>query len=136
MLALAVIPAVWHVVDFEEDIDPEFPKVVRPTFNVVPPAAYRLAEPGDTLDRIQLYLAAASVVLASGGVILTRGDGLWPAALALSVAGLWYKAQPRARPSERLARPSVGGRCPTTTPLLLRAAASWPPRSDSPVSSP
>src|SRR6266550_2706582 len=51
VLALTAIPAVWHVVDFEEDLDPEFPKVVRPTFSVVPPSAYRLAEPGDTLDR-------------------------------------------------------------------------------------
>ena len=27
---LLLIPAVWHVVDFEEDIDPEFPRVERP----------------------------------------------------------------------------------------------------------
>ena len=33
VLVLAVIPAVWHVVDFEEDVDPEFPQVVRPTFS-------------------------------------------------------------------------------------------------------
>ena len=30
VLALTVIPAVWHVVDFDEDIDPEFPTVIRP----------------------------------------------------------------------------------------------------------
>src|SRR5262249_34293729 len=77
VLALTVIPAIWHVVDFEEDVDPEFPQVVRPTFSVVPPAAYRLAEPGDTLDRVALYLASASLVLAAYGLVLTRGGGLW-----------------------------------------------------------
>ena len=48
VLALATLPAVWYVVDFESDIDPEFPRVVRPTFNAYPPPAYRFAEPGDT----------------------------------------------------------------------------------------
>jgi hypothetical protein len=94
ILTLAVIPAVWHVVDFEEDVDPEYPKVVRPTFNRVPPAAYRLAEPGDTLDRVLLYLAAAGVVVAAGGLIFDRGRGLWPVALALGLASLWYSATP------------------------------------------
>ena len=68
VLALTVIPAVWHVLDFDEDIDPEFPQVERPWFSVVPPAAYRLAEPGDTLDRVELYFAATSVILAAGGL--------------------------------------------------------------------
>ena len=88
-----VIPAVWHVVDFEEDVDPEFPTVNRPTFSRVPPSAYRLAEPGDTLDRIMIYTTAAGVVLARG-LQLSRGGGLWPAALAMSLAGLWYSATP------------------------------------------
>ncbi len=70
-----VVPAVWHVLDFDEDIDPEFPTVERPWFSVVPPAAYRLAEPGDTLDRIEIYLAAASVMLAAGGLAVDRGRG-------------------------------------------------------------
>ena len=30
VLGLTVIPAVWHVVDFDEDIDVEFPAVARP----------------------------------------------------------------------------------------------------------
>ena len=64
-----MIPAVWHVVDFEEDVDPEFPTVVRPTFSRVPPSAYRLAEPGDTLDRIMIYMSAAGVVLAAAGLL-------------------------------------------------------------------
>ncbi|HZW31010.1 MAG TPA: protein tyrosine phosphatase, partial [Isosphaeraceae bacterium] len=94
VLVLAVIPAVWHVVDFEEDVDPEFPKVERPTFSAVPPSAYRLAEPGDTLDRVELYLASASLMLAAGGLVLGRGGGLWPAAMALALAGYWYSATP------------------------------------------
>jgi hypothetical protein len=94
VLAVLLIPAVWHVVDFEEDVDPEFPKVERPTFSRVPPAAYRLAEPGDTLDRIELYLAAAGVVLAAGGLAGCRERGLWPAGLAIALAGLWYSATP------------------------------------------
>ncbi len=94
VLALTVIPAVWHVLDFDEDIDPEFPQVERPWFSVAPPAAYRLAEPGDTLDRIELYFAAASVILAAGGLAAARGRGCWPAAMAIGLAGLWYGATP------------------------------------------
>jgi hypothetical protein len=94
VLAVAVVPAVWHVVDFEEDIDPEFPGVVRPTFSTYPPSAYRLAEPGDTLDRIELYLSAAGAVLALWGLARARGSGLWPAALAVTIAALWSSATP------------------------------------------
>jgi hypothetical protein len=93
-MALLLIPAVWHVVDFEEDFDPEFPQVARPTFSRVPPSAYRLAEPGDTLDRIMLYFAAAGLVLSSIGLLLNRGGGLWPVGLALGLAALWYSATP------------------------------------------
>jgi len=94
ILALTVIPAVWHVLDFDEDVDAEFPTVVRPTFSRVPPSAYRLAEPGDTLDRIMIYMSAASVVLATSGLLIHRGEGLWPAGLALGLAGHWYSATP------------------------------------------
>ena len=94
VLASLLIPAVWHVVDFDEDIDPEFPKVERPTFSRLPPSAYRLAEPGDTLDRIELYLTAAGVVMAAGGLAAGRDRGYWPAGLAIALAGLWYSATP------------------------------------------
>jgi hypothetical protein len=94
VLASLLVPAVWHVVDFEEDIDPEFPEVERPTFSRVPPSAYRLAEPGDTLDRIELYMAAAGVVLAAGGLAAGRERGSWPAGLAIALAALWYSATP------------------------------------------
>ncbi len=89
-----VVPAVWHVLDFDEDIDPEFPNVERPWFSVAPPAAYRLAEPGDTLDRIEIYLAAASVMLTAGGLAIGRGRGFWPASMAIALAAFWYGATP------------------------------------------
>lgn len=94
VLATLLIPAVWHVVDFEEDIDPEFPRVERPTFSRVPPSAYRLAEPGDTLDRIELYLSALAVVMAGAGLAAGRPRGAWPAGFAISLAVLWYSATP------------------------------------------
>ncbi len=89
------VPAVWHVVDFPEDIDPEFPRVVRPTFSRRPPPAYRLAEPGDTIDRIAIYLSAGAVVISLAGLGLGRGPaGLWPSALAIALAAFWYAATP------------------------------------------
>ncbi|HWE39111.1 MAG TPA: protein tyrosine phosphatase [Isosphaeraceae bacterium] len=94
VLALAVVPAIWHVLDFEEEPDAEFPAVARPTFNRRPPAAYRLAEPGDTIDRVGLYAAAAGVVLAAAGAWQARGRGLWPAVLGLEIAACWYAATP------------------------------------------
>jgi predicted protein tyrosine phosphatase len=94
VMALLLIPAVWHFVDFDEDIDPEFPGVARPAFSRMPPAAYRLAEPGDTLDRIMLYFSAAGVVLASTGLVLERGGSLWLAAVAVGLTALWYSATP------------------------------------------
>src|SRR6516165_4051732 len=78
VLSTVLLPAVWHVLDFDEDIDPEFPEVERPAFSVNPPAAYRLAEPGDTLDRIELYLSAAGVIIAVGGLAAGRERGFWP----------------------------------------------------------
>jgi len=91
---LAVLAAAWHVWDFDEDVDPEFPSVVRPTFSRYSPASYRLAEPGDTLDRIELYLASLAVVIAVTGLVNSRGSALWPTALALSLAALWHASTP------------------------------------------
>ncbi len=94
-LALAVVPAVWHVVDFPEDVDDEFPGVVRPTFNAMPPPAYRLAEPGDTIDRVAIYAASAAAAVAAIGLIRSRrGVGLWPAALGIALAGVWQASTP------------------------------------------
>jgi hypothetical protein len=94
VLSTLLVPAVWHVLDFDEDIDPEFPTVERPAFSVYAPAAYRLAEPGDTLDRIELYLSAAGVILAASGLAAGRGRGYWSGTLAIALAGLWYAATP------------------------------------------
>ncbi len=97
-LALAIVPAVWHVVDFEGDVDPEYPLVVRPTISRRPPAAYRLAEPGDTIDRVSLYASAAAVVIAVAAWRCRRrtgGDpGLWSTATALAIAACWHAATP------------------------------------------
>ncbi len=96
VLALVAGVAAWHVLDFSEGADPEFPRVVRPTFNRRPPAAYRLAEPGDTLDRVGLYFAAGSVALAALALGVRRGRdrGLWPTALALALAAAWHASTP------------------------------------------
>ena len=67
------------------------PKLVRPTFSRRPPAAYRLAEPGDTLDRIGLYLSAGSAAIAAAAIAVrlrerSRGEESdlagWPSASA------------------------------------------------------
>lgn len=98
VLALAVYPAVYHYYAFETAPDPEFPGVARPTFCARPPAAYRLAEPGDTMDHVALYVAmAALVVSAIGGVQswrLNRSLALWPAALGVSLAVCWDASTP------------------------------------------
>lgn len=102
VLALAVAPAVWHVFDFEGEADPEYPMVVRPTFSPFPPAAYRLAEPGDTIDRVSLYLASIALVLCLAGIRqaghLGRSIRPWVAALLASGLAFWYTATPGPSP--------------------------------------
>lgn len=93
-LVLATFPAIWYVLDFESDMDPEFPRVVRPTFSAYPAPAYRFAEPGDTIDHIALYVASAALVLAAWGLIRSPSKRPWIAALALSMAGFWHAATP------------------------------------------
>ena len=95
VIALTVVPAVWHAVDFPDDVDPEFPRVVRPNFSRHPAPAYRLAEPGDTIDRIAIYMSAAAVVFSVAGMTLARGrPGLWPSALGAALGLFWYAANP------------------------------------------
>ena len=74
VLALATVPAIWYVLDFESDIDPEFPRVVRPTFNAYPPPAYRFAEAGDTIDHVAVYVASAALVLSAWGLLAGHGS--------------------------------------------------------------
>jgi hypothetical protein len=95
VLVLTAIPAFWHVLDYPNDLDPEYPEVERPTFNRLPPPAYRLAEAGDTIDRVAIYVSAGAMVLAVTGLMLSRGRrGLWLSAFALAGAAFWHASTP------------------------------------------
>ena len=94
VLLLATLPAVWHFVDFPDDLDGEYPKVTRPTFSPRPPSAYRLAEPGDTLDRVAMYGSAVVVVLAACGWLTSRRSAMWPAIMAAGAGTGWFAANP------------------------------------------
>jgi hypothetical protein len=94
VLALTVIPAFWYVLDFENDIDPELPGVIRPTFSPYPPAAYRFAEACDTIDHAAVYVSSAALVLAAWGWLRNPREPIWAAAAALSAAGFWHAATP------------------------------------------
>ena len=133
ILALAVWPAVWHVLDFPEDRDDEYPGVQRPTFSRLPPPAYRLAEPGDTIDRIAIYTSSLAIVLAVTGLggepETARPLAVGPGRLA---GGVLVRGEPRAD-VRRLARPRLAAiACSTRRPLSC-SASLWPrPRSDWP----
>jgi hypothetical protein len=94
VLALLTLPAIWSVVDGENDIDPELPTVVRPTFSAFPPAAYRFAEACDTIDHVAVYVSSAALVLSCWGWLRNRGERTWVAAVALSAAAFWHAATP------------------------------------------
>ena len=94
VLALTTAPAVWYVLDYENDIDPELPEVVRPTFSPYPPAAYRFAEACDTIDHVAVYVSSAALVLAAWGWFRNPRERLWLAAVAVSAAGFWHAATP------------------------------------------
>ncbi len=114
VLILAIAAAVWHDVDFPQDMDPEFPKIDRPTFSRRPPPAYRLAEPGDTIDRVMIYLSSLAVVFATLGIASSWAETsgqrqrreirpesdpaykptLWVSAIAISIAAFWYSSTP------------------------------------------
>lgn len=95
LLVVMAAPAFWIAFVFPDDPDVEFPGVVRPTFSPHPPPAHRLAEPGDTIDRIAIYVSSLAVVLSLTGLRLGRDRRrLWLAALAVSLAAFWYAANP------------------------------------------
>ncbi len=94
VLLVSTVPAIWHFVDFPSDIDEEYPKVIRPTFNVRPPSAYRLAEPGDTIDRVALYASAAILSVAALGWIVGRQAAMWPSVIALGALTFWFSVTP------------------------------------------
>jgi len=93
-LALATLPAFWFVVDFDRGPDPEFPLVARQTYNPLPPAAYRLAVAGDTIDHAAVYIAASAVVLSVWSCVRDPRRRSRYAALALSLAAYWHAATP------------------------------------------
>ena len=109
----ATIPAVWYVFDYENDIDPELPRVVRPTFSTYPPPAYRFAEACDTIDHVAVYVSSAALVLSVWGLLAL------PALTALACGrgsfGGRFLARGHARPAGgRLVRPRLANhlRCP------------------------
>jgi hypothetical protein len=127
VLALATIPAIWYVLDYESDIDPEFPLVVRPTFSRYPPPAYRFAEAGDTIDHIAVYVASAATVLSGWGLVRSPRRRLWLGAMALSLAGFWHAATPGPLVDGWYGlgwRTLLNPAAPATVRLLLAAAAS------------
>lgn len=79
--------------NIKEEVDTEFPHVDRFAFSAYSPAVYRLAEPGDTLDRVGLYLSALGIVVAGRGGWLTRSP-LWVAALGMLVGMAWIASTP------------------------------------------
>ncbi|WP_165249949.1 protein tyrosine phosphatase [Paludisphaera soli] len=93
-LALAAATAAWFVLDYEHEVDPEFPRVARQTYNAFPPAAYRLAEAGDTIDCVAVYASSAALVLAAWGCLRDPRGRLRYSALALSLAAFWHAATP------------------------------------------
>ena len=94
VLALTTIPAVWYVVDFENDIDPELPGVVRPTFSRYPPAGLSVCR-GVRHDRPRRRLRFLGRA-GAGGVGLVAQPPRAPvgAATALSAAGFWHATTP------------------------------------------
>ena len=112
LLAVMTLPAVWHVLDFPEDLDDEFPAVVRPTLQ--PPSSPRLP-PGRARrhDRPDRHLRLVA------GDRARRSSGLWrtsraPASLAGGARplarGVLVRREPRAD-VRRLARARLAATC-------------------------
>jgi hypothetical protein len=123
ILAAVAGLAAWHTLDFSE-APTGFPgSSARPSTGA--PGRLRLAEPGDTLDRIGLYLASGATAIALGAWLRgSVGDRprLWPSALALGLAATWH-ASTRAG-LRRLARAS-GGAWSSTRPRRRRSGSPW-----------
>lgn len=98
LLLIVVFGVAWLVTVLPESaLDGELPTVLRPTFSAHAPAAYRLAEPGDTLDKVGVYLSAVAIALSALGWLLAARGGktaLWPGALATSLMFVWESATP------------------------------------------
>jgi len=97
--------AVWHALDFSNEFDTEFPGLARDNYSRYAPFAYRLAEPGDTLDLTTLYLSTAGLVLSAAIVWRTRQTPRTALAKAagrllfgLCLAGFWVGSAPDPTP--------------------------------------
>lgn len=88
----AFVPlAVGPLVVYPGEKDVEYPAIERPVFNHFPPKAYRLAEPGDTLDKAAMYIAAFGLLLAARGLIASERRPAWLGATC-ALAGLYWLA--------------------------------------------
>ena len=95
-----MIPAVWHVVDFDEDIDLEFPTVIRPTFSRVPPVGLSAGGAGrHARPHHDLLFGGRAGAFRRAGLVLSRGGGLWPAAVCSERGRLSGTAGRPGRPS-------------------------------------
>jgi protein tyrosine phosphatase (PTP) superfamily phosphohydrolase (DUF442 family) len=94
-----VIP-IAMVTYFPTDPDDEFPGVRRPTYSAVPPMAIRWAEPGDTTDRLGLYLASIGFGLSLLGWVRSsskrsgRSDPVWMFSFGVCAFAMWLAAAP------------------------------------------
>lgn len=101
LCAIVAAVAVWHALDFSHDIDPEFPGLQRDHFSRYAPFAYRLAEPGDTLDLTTLYLGSTGLGLLALLQMRRETRAATPAEkharlslLGVSLAGFWFGSAP------------------------------------------
>jgi len=126
LLALIASLAAWYALDFEDDVDPEFPAVVRPTFGNRPSPAYRLAEPGDTLDRVGIYLGAGATVVAAFALIGSVRSGRDGRRWLGGAGGLGRRVLARGEPQPYVRRLGNGwgwrAALDPTAPWALRAA--------------
>jgi len=97
-LSLVGLIALGYLVYFPDGADGDFPEIDRPTFSAYPPPAYRLAEPGDTLDRVGVYLSALAIGLGWIGLVRagSKREGIsgWILALVGSVVIGWHAGTP------------------------------------------
>ncbi|MEI7921919.1 MAG: protein tyrosine phosphatase [Planctomycetota bacterium] len=103
--ALIALVAVWHALDFSHDFDPEYPGLNRDHYSRYAPFAYRLSEPGDTLDLTTLYLSSVGIGLSM--ILWVRRDrnqtcpaetSIRTSLFGLCLAGFWIGAAPDPTP--------------------------------------
>lgn len=91
--SLFAIAVVLPFSTLKEEVDTDFPDVQRGVFSAYSPMVYRLAEPGDTLDRVGVYLASLGLVVTSLGGWRSR-DRLWLSGWCAVLLTAWVAACP------------------------------------------